>query len=146
MQQTLNFHPVFETKFLDQNCMNLTDCISEVKASSEFPSNNLITDTKMPTSKNFGIRRILTGLLLVVIGALMWTVVTHVAGLNTDQVGADLSPDAPQEIYVVQSGDTLWSIAMRLDTDGDPRDTVDKLADLNGGSDLYIGQRLVVGN
>jgi LysM repeat protein len=76
----------------------------------------------------------------------MWTVVTHVAGLNTDQVGADLSPDAPQEIYVVQSGDTLWSIAMRLDTDGDPRDTVDKLADLNGGSDLYIGQRLVVGN
>jgi len=146
MQQTLNFHPVLETKFLDQNCMNLTDCISEVKASSEFPSNNLITATKMPTSKNFGIRRILTGLLLVVIGALMWTVVTHVAGLNTDQVGADLSPDAPQEIYVVQSGDTLWSIAMRLDTDGDPRDTVDKLADLNGGSDLYIGQRLVVGN
>jgi hypothetical protein len=146
MQQTLNFHPVFETKFLDQNCMNLTDCISEVKASSEFPSNNLITATKMPASKNFGIRRILTGLLLVVIGALMWTVVTHVAGLNTDQVGADLSPDAPQEIYVVQSGDTLWSIAMRLDTDGDPRDTVDKLADLNGGSDLYIGQRLVVGN
>ena len=146
MQPKLNFHPVFETNSLDQNYTSLSHCIYEAKVSNEFPRNNLVAATNMPTSKYFGIRRILTGLLLVVIGALMWTVVTHVAGLNTDQVGADLSPDAPQEIYVVQSGDTLWSIAMGLDTDGDPRDTVDKLAGLNGGSDLYIGQRLVVGN
>ena len=67
----------------------------------------------------------------------------HVAGLNNDIVGADISPNAPQEIYVVQSGDTLV-YCYDVDTDGDPRDTVDRLAELNGGSNLYIGQRLVL--
>ena len=69
------------------------------------------------------------GTILSIIGALVWTMLGHVAGLNNDIVGADISPDAPQEIYVVQSGDTLWSIAMAIDGDGDPRDTIDRLAE-----------------
>ena len=84
--------------------------------------------------------------MLVILGALMWTVLGHVAGLNNETVGADISPDAPQEIYIVQSGDTLWSIATAIDGDGDPRNTVDRLAEMNGGSSLYIGQRLILGN
>ena len=80
------------------------------------------------------------------LGALLWTVFAHVTGLNDQQVGADLSPDAPREIYIVQSGDTLWSISMGIDNDGDPRDTVDRLAALNGGSSLYIGQELILSN
>ena len=47
-----------------------------------------------------------------------------------------------RSVYVVQPGDTLWSIAQKLDPTGDPRETVDRLVDLNGGSALQPGQRL----
>ena len=46
--------------------------------------------------------------------------------------------------YVVQPGDTLWSIARRLQPEGDLRPLVDQLVDLNGGTDLTVGQRLPI--
>ena len=46
--------------------------------------------------------------------------------------------------YVVQPGDTLWSIARRLQPEGDVRPLVDQLVDLNGGTDLGVGQRLSI--
>ena len=46
--------------------------------------------------------------------------------------------------YVVQPGDTLWSIARRLQPEGDLRPLVDQLVDLNGGTDLAVGQRLPI--
>ncbi len=91
-------------------------------------------------------RRILVGLALVLIGALIWTVLSLIVGVGETEVGADLSTTAPREIYIVSPGDTLWSIATSIDSDGDPRDTVDRLAALNGGSSLYVGQRLVLSN
>ena len=45
-------------------------------------------------------------------------------------------------VYVVQPGDTLWSIAHDLDPSGDTRATVDRLVSLNGGAALEPGQRL----
>ena len=83
---------------------------------------------------------------LVLIGALIWTVLSLIVGVGETEVGADLSTTAPREIYIVSPGDTLWSIATSIDSDGDPRDTVDRLAALNGGSSLYVGQRLVLSN
>jgi nucleoid-associated protein YgaU len=54
--------------------------------------------------------------------------------------------DAPAVIdgptYVVQPGDTVWSIAGRLDPDGDIRPTVDRLAEAAGGTTLQPGQRI----
>jgi Tfp pilus assembly protein FimV len=44
--------------------------------------------------------------------------------------------------YVVQPGDTLWSIAARLAPDDDPRAVVDALRAANGGADLQVGDRL----
>ena len=59
---------------------------------------------------------------------------------------ATSEPASPQPIaarvLVVQPGDTLWSIARRIDPTGDVRDTVRRLADANGGAALQVGQRL----
>ncbi len=45
--------------------------------------------------------------------------------------------------YVVRPGDTLWSIASSL-TDGNIGSFVDELVDINGGSSIAVGQRLVI--
>jgi Tfp pilus assembly protein FimV len=48
------------------------------------------------------------------------------------------------EVYVVQPGDTLWSIAAELAPESDPRPIVDALRAANGGSELQVGDRLTV--
>ena len=48
-------------------------------------------------------------------------------------------------VYVVQSGDTLWSIAERITADDrDIRHTVDRLVASTGGAMLQPGQRVVL--
>ena len=47
-------------------------------------------------------------------------------------------------VYVVQPGDTLWSIAERLDPSGDPRPVVDRLAAEVGGDRVVPGQRIAL--
>ena len=98
----------------------------------------------LPNNRVYFRRRLFAGLALVLVGALFWTVISLVVGVGEKQVGADLTSNAPREIYIVAPGDTLWSIASAIDNDGDPRDTIDRLAALNGGSSLYIGQRLIL--
>ncbi len=44
--------------------------------------------------------------------------------------------------YVVQPGDTLWSIARHLHPSGDIRAVVDELAARAGSASLQAGQRL----
>ncbi|MFV2039949.1 MAG: LysM peptidoglycan-binding domain-containing protein [Acidimicrobiales bacterium] len=91
-------------------------------------------------------RRLMVGALLVLVGALLWTTLTWAtnSSLGVDNVGADQTGTA-QVIHIVQPGDTLWSIAAQLNPRGDVRDSVDRLARLNGGSALRVGQRLVLG-
>ena len=50
------------------------------------------------------------------------------------------APSAP--VYVVQPGDTLWTIAAKLDPDSDPRELVGRLTESAGGADLVPGQRI----
>ena len=47
-------------------------------------------------------------------------------------------------VHVVEPGDTYWSIAGALDTDGDITGTVDALSAANGGRALQVGDRLVL--
>jgi hypothetical protein len=47
-------------------------------------------------------------------------------------------------VYVVQSGDTLWSIARRLQPGEDPRPVVDQLSTQVPGGVLRPGDRLVL--
>jgi LysM repeat protein len=46
--------------------------------------------------------------------------------------------------YVVQPGDTLWSIAARLDPTGDPRSVVAQLETQVGGDSVVPGESLVL--
>jgi len=48
----------------------------------------------------------------------------------------------PHQVYVVQPGDTLWSVAQRLDPAGDPRVLVSELTARLGSDRLVAGERL----
>ena len=69
------------------------------------------------------------------------------AGAPADAV-ASTAPAAPAAsapaVYVVQPGDTLWSIARRLKPSGDIRPLVDALADRAGSGPLVAGEALPV--
>jgi Tfp pilus assembly protein FimV len=56
--------------------------------------------------------------------------------------GASGQPVPPRAVYVVQPGDTIWSIAHDLHPSGDTRATVDRIVALNGSAALEPGQRL----
>ncbi|MGH9224169.1 MAG: LysM peptidoglycan-binding domain-containing protein [Acidimicrobiales bacterium] len=56
-----------------------------------------------------------------------------------DPSGGRLTPGVT---YVVQPGDTFWSIAARLKPGGDPRPLVDRLVATHGGSTLHVGEHL----
>jgi hypothetical protein len=97
-------------------------------------------------------RRRLVALLLAV--ALIG--VTVVAGQALLSTFGAVEPSSPQPVeapalaptvgqtYVVQPGDTLWSIAATIAPGSDPRPVVDALREANGGPNLQVGQRLTV--
>ena len=68
--------------------------------------------------------------------------------------GSPLTPSEPPaasgmrpvatHTYVVQPGDTLWSLARRIQPSGDIRPLVDRLAAHHGGAALQPGDRIVV--
>jgi hypothetical protein len=66
---------------------------------------------------------------------------TSATSVKPTAVAAPAAPAAPP-VYVVQPGDTLWSIAAALHPDGDIRGTVDRLVERNGTAALQTGQRL----
>jgi hypothetical protein len=84
-----------------------------------------------------------TGLLL---GAVALVDVLISAGTSRPQVIPDAGPTPiVDDVYVVQPGDTLWTIAERLAPEQDPRPIVDELRQLTGGVELDVGDRVPVG-
>jgi spore germination protein YaaH len=47
-------------------------------------------------------------------------------------------------LYRVQPGDTVWSIATRLDPTGDPRPLAGQIESEIGGTDLQAGTQVLV--
>jgi nucleoid-associated protein YgaU len=64
-------------------------------------------------------------------------------------IGLRSAPDSqggqPPRAYVVQPGDSLWTIAERVSA-GDPRDAVGRIEELNHlqGADIQAGQTLML--
>ncbi|HET6949419.1 MAG TPA: LysM domain-containing protein [Acidimicrobiales bacterium] len=65
-------------------------------------------------------------------------------GARPEPITADPAAPVAGGVYVVQPGDTMWSIATQVAPDDDPRAVVDALRDANGGSDLQVGEHLVI--
>jgi nucleoid-associated protein YgaU len=85
-------------------------------------------------------RAVVVGLLLnLAVAAVVTLLALAGAGTPADRHAATSS-------VVVQSGDTLWSIATQLDPQGDPRATIAELRRLNGlsGSTIEAGQELAL--
>jgi LysM domain len=85
----------------------------------------------------------LAGILLLY--AVCWTVGI---GLLCHQSGSVASADTKRSSYIVEQGDTLWSIASHLTHGGDPRGVVDEMMEMNHlqSADLHPGDRLVLPN
>jgi hypothetical protein len=49
---------------------------------------------------------------------------------------------APGDVYVVQPGDSMWTIAQRLDPAGDPRVIVSQLESQVGSDTLQPGEHI----
>jgi LysM domain len=97
-------------------------------------------------------RRRLVALLaaVVLIAAVVTTWRALLGAVSSVEPSSPLPVDAPPssaavgETYVVQPGDTLWSIAASVAPDSDPRPVVDALRAVNGGPSLQVGQRLII--
>lgn len=87
-----------------------------------------------------------------VVGLLSVAGVVQVAHLGAALLGGgpltapeeSTSRPAAAHVYVVQPGDTLWSIAARTEPGADPRVLVQRLTDETGGAALRPGQAIVV--
>ena len=60
--------------------------------------------------------------------------------LANPTAAAPANPIAATADYVVQPGDTLWSVARRLQPEGDVRPVVDRLVAERGSSGLAVGE------
>jgi hypothetical protein len=82
----------------------------------------------------------------VVIGLLLLALALPLSGTggNSHATGSALAETGRPVSYVVQPGDTLWSIAERVDPTGDPRPLVARLAAQTGSDTVVPGERLVL--
>jgi hypothetical protein len=130
-------------------------------ASTRFPSRPalvLLPPVTRPGARIYRRRRLAVlaaALTLVLLGVLLTSLTGHSGAAEVRIAPADApivrAPAAygasgqsvpARAVYVVQPGDTIWSIAHDLDPTGDVRATVDRIVALNGGAALEPGQRL----
>jgi len=90
-------------------------------------------------------RRLLGAFLAVVLAVLMVAPMATALGRHGSPAYTS-SPVANELVYVVRSGDTVWSIAERMTAGGDPTPLVDAIAARNGMAvgDIVPGQSIVI--
>ena len=106
--------------------------------------------TSLRTRRMFWRRRLIVALGLMTAVVVSWQIALGVTELFADpapDVVPALAPTPPsvrESTYVVQPGDTLWSIAQRVAPGRDPRPLVDELSHRTGDEPLRAGQRIDV--
>jgi hypothetical protein len=80
---------------------------------------------------------------LVVVAAFLLAAGSAAVRWATASAAAGVSPQAPV-VLVAQPGDSYWSLASEVGTEGDLRSVVDELVAANGGRDLKPGDRIVL--
>lgn len=118
------------------------------------PENTVISNHlyAVPARKVVGTRTVLTQRGRVVLGLLITATVLALLAL----VFAAFAPNASattqtvdngSQVLIVKPGQTLWQIAAEVDPSVDPRETIDRILDLNSLSNsaqIHAGQALVV--
>ena len=92
----------------------------------------------------YRVRRAVAAVVVVALGLTAWAALGAVGGLLFGSGAATAAPGAAPAEVVVAPGDTLWSIASRLQGEGDVRPLVDRLVTAHGGSTLQVGERISV--
>ncbi|MHB1517240.1 MAG: LysM peptidoglycan-binding domain-containing protein [Acidimicrobiales bacterium] len=90
------------------------------------------------------VRRRRTLLALLAIGSVAVALPFGGAGRFSHSAGPTLGASGRPHTYVVKPGDTLWTIAERIDPSGDPRPLVARLAARTGSDTVVPGERLVL--
>lgn len=94
-----------------------------------------------PEAQVYVRRRLLVGLVFVAVVLGVWFSAGNVLA-NRGGEPASAAAVRPATAYVVQPGDTLWSIAERFHAGHDQATYVDLLVRLNGGTVIQVGQSL----
>jgi len=101
-----------------------------------------------PSAAVYRRRRLVAGVLAVLfVLAAVWAVGQGAALGGVPASAPERGPVTPQAApteVVVRPGDTMWSIASRLQPDGDVRGLVRRLVSANGGPSIEPGDVLVV--
>lgn len=85
------------------------------------------------------------GAVVVAIVVLALLLLSGVSGaLGADPLTHSESPGAPSARYVVQPGDTVWSIATELADGGDVRPVVDAILEMRGSAPLQPGETILL--
>jgi hypothetical protein len=95
--------------------------------------------TRRPSASAAVRRRIA---LALVVGSLLVLLALPVRALGGRPLAGHAVPLRAGTQYVVQPGDTLWSIATRLDPNGDPRPVVARLVAETGSEAVVAGERI----
>ncbi len=84
--------------------------------------------------------------LLAVMGLLLIALALPLSGTGgySHPAGSALAENRGPVVYTVQPGDSLWSIAERLDPTADPRPLVARLASQTGSESVRPGERIVL--
>ncbi len=96
-----------------------------------------------PTTQVYVRRRLLVGLVVVAVVLGVWFGAGNVLA-NRSGAPASSAAVRPAIAYVVQPGDTLWSIAERHHGAIDQAEYVDLLVRRNGGATIQVGQSVTL--
>lgn len=103
------------------------------------------TAASRPTTQVYVRRRLLVVLVLVAVVAAVWMGAGDVvANRGGDPASASAVRPVAAQTYIVQPGDTMWSIARVHHGERSLSDYVDLLIEHNGGTLLQIGQQVVL--